>query len=868
MIYHILFYILVFVLFPYRVHADDSVLRNDTFNTLPNSNASFITESRTMWDHELPQREGDHFAPFIYSGGLHGTSSTLTTAAFATVAYMPERVNQSSIAITYNAAANDVCWTIISSDNNGITGWTRVGTTAYYYFCEGDTTPTEPVLPPNSAWLMLVRVSGSALTTVHQLANPHPTRFSTVAGMYNVKAYGAVGNGVADDAWAVQAANDAAAVAGGAVWFPVGTYGVNITTKGSSLTQTASWYGVVGGTIIRRLDFTASVSYYMMQQTGQTGLTLDGLIFDGQVTTAVSSSPNVDLAAVGSYADTNTEALWRKVYGVQLFNATRATVRDCTFMNFLRAGLRVNGDGLTGGQTTVSTNVMIENVRVIRTRGIYGDGLYFGGVTDLKVVNTHVYDYQRIGLVLEFAATDAATDSRNVEISNTTTDYGHDAVAAENNAGFWLEQGDNIQLSNFTSQRTAIGYVLNAGLIGDTGTTRPWTAAISITNSSSLRTQQAIRAAFGGSRSVHLTVKNFFGEADRIGIPYAYENSGLRGGIQVRFKEANAGVQNLRADFSNIKIHNLNQSTGAANNAYGAFRISQGVVTAPQQMVISLTDFQTQWSKTDGTDDVAAKTDYQSNTNGYFGDVILSGRLDNTPDDRFRGHFNLTRAHNHTFGYVMMASEVYSTTSQITIHNTPVSLRNGTITNNGALIVSDCQYFDLRGDLGWTRLNIQNSVVTDLGTFTDRTSQSAGLVMLSNNTFQRQLYLALAGGDSTHRLLRLIASNNRWNCVYNNESCLRLTTPDGTYAQAVLSNNVFINNGGGTMGATKSMIEVTTLTGVVQFVGAGNAFDSAMVTAGGHIVQYNTTPTYNDDPTVIATPFLTVFGVRVVFSPI
>lgn len=47
---------------------------------------------------------------------------------------------------------------------------------------------------------------------------------------YNVKAYGAIGNGVADDTTAIQAAITAAAAAGGAnVWFPPGTYAISAT---------------------------------------------------------------------------------------------------------------------------------------------------------------------------------------------------------------------------------------------------------------------------------------------------------------------------------------------------------------------------------------------------------------------------------------------------------------------------------------------------------------------------------------------------------------------------------------------------------------------------------------------------------------
>lgn len=163
------------VLFHSYAWSNHGSLRNDPFNTLPDSTAAtFRTNSRSFWDHEDAQREGEALPVFVVSGGIHGISSTLTSPSFATVAHTPERINQSPTVITYVAAAADVCWTIISSDNDGIAGWTRVGTTALYYQCEGDTTPNEPTLPPNSTWLMgPITITGSAIVTVqdHRVFN-------------------------------------------------------------------------------------------------------------------------------------------------------------------------------------------------------------------------------------------------------------------------------------------------------------------------------------------------------------------------------------------------------------------------------------------------------------------------------------------------------------------------------------------------------------------------------------------------------------------------------------------------------------------------------------------------------------------------
>jgi hypothetical protein len=163
--------------------ADHSTLRNDEFNTNPtdsagNFDSSFGTKLRENIEHEAAQTRGRSHTPFIFSGGTHATAGGFTSAAFATEAFVPERVNQSSNAIAYDsdggAIADDVCWTIISSDNDGIAGWSRVGTTAYYVQCEGDTTPNQPSLPANSAWLMQITITTSAIATVGDLREGLP----------------------------------------------------------------------------------------------------------------------------------------------------------------------------------------------------------------------------------------------------------------------------------------------------------------------------------------------------------------------------------------------------------------------------------------------------------------------------------------------------------------------------------------------------------------------------------------------------------------------------------------------------------------------------------------------------------------------
>lgn len=170
-------------------------LRNDSFNTLPDSNkATYRADSQTFFAHENAQREGRYLTNFVFSGGLHGTSPSLTSGTFSTEAFVPERISQTAVAITYDALASDVCWTIISSANAAITGWNRVGSTvAYYYKCQGTSTPVQPQLPANSAWLMQVTIAGSAITAVDNIQKK-----GNFSSCYDVESYANFASAITD----------------------------------------------------------------------------------------------------------------------------------------------------------------------------------------------------------------------------------------------------------------------------------------------------------------------------------------------------------------------------------------------------------------------------------------------------------------------------------------------------------------------------------------------------------------------------------------------------------------------------------------------------------------------------------------------
>jgi len=679
-------------------------------------------------------------------------------------------------------------------------------------------------------------------------------------------------------------ADAAAAAAGKSLYFPDNVYlvsGVTSTTAAAyCLTATAhGWVGESTQAIIRRKDFNTATAGYILWVSGITNFTLQNMTFDGQVTTAGNATPNVDPATIGNYNDTVTEALWSQSFGTAIFNCTNVVVENCVFQNFLRAGIRFNGDGLFSTSTLITSNVRMTDCYVNRTRGIYGDGFYFGGVTDAKIENCHDYDYQRIGFVLEFAQTDGLTDCRDIEISNCTSDLGHDNVAPESNAGFWTECGDNTLLSNCTAKRTAIGFVTNVGSCADTGTTRSWTAPQAYVNCSAIKTQGGLRALYGGTRSVQLTVNELYAESNAAtsgnaanAPTYASWVGAGASGVALGFVDTTANV-NMVANFKNIKVHCIDRALSLSTSTeFGAFYLLQGNMSTAQQFQLNVDGFETQWSKTDGTDDINAKLLYQTQIRSHYGDIVMGGYQTSgaATDYRFRGIANFQRCNDHTFGYTMAAVECTGTDTVFNISDMPVSLKAGA-GQDGNLFVNGCSLFDTRGDIQFTKTQLSDLTYADADSGSkDRTNWSTTMLYMTACQITRQIPLIFTGGTSTNRLLRLMASNCQWYLSFNVESGLKMTQGSGgVYNQILLNGCVFRNNPTGTMTSTKSMIESNfDNTSFVQITGAGSAFDNSMVTGTGHIVQISTAPTYNDTPSTIGAPFLTVVGALVAFGPV
>jgi hypothetical protein len=149
---------------------------NETINTLPDSNkASFRVDSQNFWKNEIPNILHRYAEKsFVYTGGIHGPSSSCSSAPFSLEAFTNagNRVTANAVSINYAAiganCSSDVCW-VIASPNDAVGGYQRVGSTHLYANCSS---PTLPTSPQDSVDLMKVTLNGGAITFVEDLRKP------------------------------------------------------------------------------------------------------------------------------------------------------------------------------------------------------------------------------------------------------------------------------------------------------------------------------------------------------------------------------------------------------------------------------------------------------------------------------------------------------------------------------------------------------------------------------------------------------------------------------------------------------------------------------------------------------------------------
>lgn len=190
---------------------------------------------------------------------------------------------------------------------------------------------------------------------------------STTKGeVFNVKDYGAVGDGVTDDTAAIQSAADTAP-AGSTVMFPPGVF---LVKSAITWTKTLHWRG--RGTTIKA--DTAGMNAWFDGQAGSNFTTIDGLIFDSNdlawsILSLKGNDCIVSNCIFKNYADATGGNLRTTDYAIRIDGGSRCKIVNNTIRDFgyaapaapsgsvLVAAIRVNSTAASFG-TVISGNTI------------------------------------------------------------------------------------------------------------------------------------------------------------------------------------------------------------------------------------------------------------------------------------------------------------------------------------------------------------------------------------------------------------------------------------------------------------------------------------------------------------------------------
>ena len=250
------------------------------------------------------------------------------------------------------------------------------------------------------------------------------TLLDKLRDVVSVKDFGAVGDGVANDTVAIQAAIDAVSANGGTVWFPAGTYRIarNIGTNdrwGIKVTGSNVRLQGSGAASLRRFDTNISTlanAYPILligtpdsnSATASTDIEVDGLTFVGENTRHSSSGQ--------SPQDFR--------FAILVKNSNRTSIRDCTFTLIDSAAIFYQYPAVYDGvaaayyNTTCNYNTSIRGCSLVAaSHSVVGRSLIHAidltGVTN-AVVNDNVFSWCDAGISGDatfntFSETDAST---------------------------------------------------------------------------------------------------------------------------------------------------------------------------------------------------------------------------------------------------------------------------------------------------------------------------------------------------------------------------------------------------------------------------------------------------------------------------
>lgn len=446
---------------------------NEPVVPLPDSNkATFRTDSRNTWQNEIPSVLGRYFpVGFVVSGGIHGTSTTCLSSAFATEAFTnqaPITFQQDhvgalsagppyggSVAIDYAAqgvpgctAGTTVVRVIVCSISANSVAPNFVRVTGSNYFT--NYINTAPIVPGGCTGLMDVTITNGAIVSITSIAASTPVvttpnvvipsvaiaalgpptqgKVSRLADGGAVGAavmgdgtswtcleaksqrvriltcppYNAVGNGVADDTVAIQAAINAAGN-GELVYCSTGKYKVtspiviNKTIGFIGPTRASCVITTANNIPILHIDTTVGDIYF---------IDINNISFENTVGGSTSAGILIDGPNSFRRGSIHHNRFSGSLYGIKLTPTIGSGVVDWTNITnnlFDNSGLNQTNYGIyhTAGGTgdIIAGNHFITTIAGIYMKGPgIGDMLingnhFEGGTNSIYLENTAPFTY-------------------------------------------------------------------------------------------------------------------------------------------------------------------------------------------------------------------------------------------------------------------------------------------------------------------------------------------------------------------------------------------------------------------------------------------------------------------------------------------
>jgi hypothetical protein len=425
--------------------------------------------------------------------------------------------------------------------------------------------------------------------------------YGTAAGtgdFFNVKSFGATGDGTTDDSAAINAAIDAATgVGGGTVYFPYGTY--RLLSAISSLNDRGvRLLGVYGDGLM-----TTGVGAVLVNDTGGAALNVNNAVVRGQ-STVIERLAIIDGTTGGTYS-------------IQLTGTYQVLVTNCAFETPLLLTStrdttidRCYFTGTAGGYVQLSSAAIDTIIRDSNFDGSGGSSSCIASadseITGLRLVNNQAVSLS--GTFLGLTQASNKVTNLHIEGNHITSTTGETVTASKaliDLAGSFADAFDGVSIENNYFNWDAATYT--------------WGIKGAYVNNSTFSNNRFDTAAITADISLDANSSNNYVVAN--GLSGSYSDSGT--GNQF-IDSSNALIGNKTQDYVNDRTNTRPPSNGVYFNGTTAVLTGSGSVSD----IIGTSDFSIAW--------VMAYHTAANDDETIFDDGTLSVRISGAASDYVR----------------------------------------------------------------------------------------------------------------------------------------------------------------------------------------------------------------------------------------